>query len=168
MERSKRAGSRAFVAVLAAVLATLTGCGGDEPLDGLQVHEYDELVEEWRAHTTGLTLPPGVQWHPPREPDLEPDAQGVLRGHVYEQGSGKSMADHYWWCAWAQEWLDTRGHDADREQVALTTLHTFKESFRYHQSFDEHSREFTDRLLEQADLGDPGPLANFVALNCHG
>lgn len=170
------------VAALVAVLA-LSGCGDSsggtlagspddpqalatEPPEIVTV-DYDEMVEEWRHHTETLKLPPGAEWPPP-PPELEPepDAEGVLRGHSYEEGVGKSLADGQWWCAWAREWLAQRGVNADREAAALATLHTFPDTHQYLNAMDSHSQEWYDSMLEAADLGDPTLIANDVELNC--
>jgi hypothetical protein len=137
----------------------------------VETSTYEDMVAELEAHAATLVLPPGGTWPPPPpppepEPEPEPDPQGIMRGTEYGVGVGTSIADHYWWCAWAREWLAQRGIDPEREATALETLQQVRESHRYLVSMDSHSREWVDEMLERAALGDPGRLANVVELNC--
>lgn len=127
---------------------------------------YQEMVAELQEHAATLPLPPGAEWPPPpAEPEPQPDAEGVLRGTVYEQGVGKSIAEKAWWCAWAREWLQQRGVDDDRAETALTTLHTVADT-TYYQTMDSYTQESVEGMLEAANLGDPTLIANDVDLNC--
>jgi hypothetical protein len=133
----------------------------------IEILSYDEMVAELIAHTQTLELPPGAEWPaPPPEPEPEPDAGGILRGHSYEAGTGKSIADGHWFCAWAREWLQQRGADPAREAAALDALRAYQQSYRYHQSLDPHARQATDERLQHAELGDPTGIARYVDVNC--
>jgi hypothetical protein len=156
----------ALVALLGAAGCTGADSGGTA-VDETVIVTYDDMVAEWRAQQQTLELPPGAQWpDPPPEPEPEPDQEGVLRGWSYEAGVGKGIADQQWWCAWANEWLDQRGVDADRERAALETLRTLEDTYLYRESMDSHSQQSMDERITAAELGDPTMIATYVELNC--
>jgi hypothetical protein len=169
---------RRYPALILAVVVILSGCtgstsgpatggppSGEQHLDLPQMEalEHHEMVAEYHEAAQELDWPPGASYPdtlPELEPAPDPDGGGELLRTVYEVGFGITVAEHYWFCAWAEEWLDTRSDDA------LDMLVSYPDSYSYQFAYEASTRASRDEMLTSAQLGDPGRISNYVGHNC--
>jgi hypothetical protein len=153
----------------ALVIVLLTGGCADpsrpEPA-ATRFHGDEEMVAEWRAATDRLTLPPGVRWPAPPVLPPAPDADGVMRDHVYEVGWGTVSAESRWFCLWAAEWLAQRAVDQVRARTALASLRGYRATYSYRENPDRSTPRHYDQMLTQAGQGDDTLVRRHVEVTC--
>lgn len=151
-----------LAAFAAAVL--LTGCSsaGAAPKSA-GVKSYDQAVAEYNAAKATLTLPPGVGTAGWGKPLLAVSDGNPVQ---YQDGAATGRVQLAWLCSWEKEWLAQRGNDAARTTKAITEIEGFTSMQTYTTNFDAGSREYFDKELAAAKLGDPSLIQQDVVENC--
>jgi hypothetical protein len=168
-----------LVAVMAII--ALAGCGQPDPVgvaEGVPAATPSApnadlkpaaVVVEFRQRAEKLTLPPGMSW-PAKPPVTEtlPGPDGNPETVAYETGYGVMLAEDYWFCSWALEWLRTRSTEHERAQAAVVVLRSFKNTFDYQKAMDKTTKDYIDGLVEKAGLDDPAEIGQHVqGVNCN-
>jgi hypothetical protein len=141
------------------ILLSLAGCGAGDPSDGPIAITAQEADAQYLEETKRWDLPAGWQWpETPRFPEVAEDGGPI----VYGLDMGRVDATHYWYCAWAI--VLVRAVDGPTRTAALHEVVKLPDTPYYQVGL--MSTERKDRILAAAELGDYGPMANDVQLNC--
>ena len=156
-ERNNDGRKLPIVTSLLAVVMTgvvLAGCStSNSAVTGLtprQTHAV-AISEERR-----LTLPVGDSW-----PTIV-----FQKGVVYQSGDGQNRVDQIWFCDWSESLL-ADSPSAPNFAVALSRVEDIRHTYMYRFDMGKDTRSSINGAVEGARLGDTGPLASNVRLNCH-
>jgi hypothetical protein len=140
-----------FVAVL-----VLVACGGDGgPPEGFI--DRDAAQREAEEAQQATPLPPGASWDPLI---IEEDA-------VWQAGEFRDRVEYQARCKWYDYWTDA--HAAGDEEAVATATAMFRTMGTWESATvgaDASFRRLITRIEDQAELGDPSGIAEFVRLNC--
>ena len=133
-------------AVLAGWSSSNSGVAGLTPP---QTHAV-AISEEQR-----LTLPVGDSW-----PTIV-----FQKGVVYQSGDGQNRVDQIWFCDWSESFL-LDSTSSPSFVVALSRVEEIRQTYMYRFDMGNGTRSSINGAVERARLGDTGPLASNVQLNC--
>jgi hypothetical protein len=119
----------------------------------------DVAIGEYRDEATRLRLAPGWTW--PKTPIPSTYRGSEVR---YEKGYGTQAADHFWFCSWAAQALETRPETEERA-VAVDQLQTLRSKY-YFEVLNTKSKPYVERELKRARGGNLDLVQRDVELNC--
>ena len=159
---------------LVGFLTILAGCSGGASGESTgssaktsEIVSQDQELAEYRAEAARLDLPGKASWPSPTPLPSAPDANGVMRGNVFEKGVGTSNAQGYFLCAWMKESLSAHsGHDDARLGIAIAKVKSVRSMRLYLQDYDAATRAGFDKEVSRAELGDFTLMRQDVAANC--
>jgi hypothetical protein len=156
---------RAVLSVVAAVaLIGVAACSARsaDPAGGDRAKLLDRAgaEQEYQRTVEQLRLPAGARF-PASIPETEEET-------MYESGYASSIAENYWICSWAKEWLSQRSVDPEREAAAMSQLEQAPQTRFMTRHLDETGRQFFADHLTKARLGDPSGFQQYVHANCQG
>lgn len=102
-----------------------------------------------------LSLPAGVSW-----PTIV-----FQKGVVYQVGNGQNRVDQIWFCDWSKSLLSD-SPSSPTFGVALSRIEGVRLTYMYRVDMDSGSKSNINHIVASAQLGDTGPLASYVQLNC--
>lgn len=111
--------------------------------------EYEETVASFPER-----LPDGFEFNE-RPPRLEGDVGASL---------GTASAYFQWYCGWADVYFNDQ--NVDQQRVALEELYKFGTTDWALQHFDD-PENIWNKMLDQAQMGDPSMLKNMTSADCN-
>jgi hypothetical protein len=102
-----------------------------------------------------LSLPAGASW-----PTIV-----FQKGVVYQAGNGQNRVDQIWFCDWSKSLLSD-SPSSFAFTVALSRIEVMRLTYMYRVDMDSGSKSNINHLVASAQLGDTGPLASYVQVNC--
>lgn len=110
------------------------------------------------AAQSSTDLPPGASFDPI---DLETEGS-------YEEGYAEIIVDGSAQCEWFLYWLEAfDSADPEAQEMALEGLAALHDSTLF-RTADVSFTDLVEGIEEQAALGDPTGIRDFVTLNCRG
>lgn len=152
----RKIGSIILIGCLALGLAACEKSKASDYSTGMVTRE--DIQSEFVETCKNLNWPEGYEV--PKEIDEKED------GADYEKGFGNTRASMYWEAAWEKEWLNTYKTDPARAEKALKELENAKMMpYMSEDKCDDATREYFDKIMEQAKNGDPSGFEENIKLN---
>jgi hypothetical protein len=154
-----------LVAALFVVLPAILGVGAvlmstEDPFGLADAGEFQAELDTAMAVTP---IPAGAIW---------PDYLIADPSVSYSRGGGRAWVETVAVCMWEVDWLNARaGGDAAREATARSTILGFPNWWSTDSVWfrpEGARREYLAPIVAGVREGDPGPVAQDVALNCSG